>query len=205
MDLYRLFMELHKSYMELHNYTYLWININGTWSSIIDLWSAVNEWCSSKIHICSSILYIRFMEFHNCTRSSMNNHGVQWLIMELHNWNYMSSVDDYGTPYSFTFTFCPVGTPYALKKWTGLILAECISLNLYDTKLFVWAKYQIMRPWLFIKSLNVTVCWCMICLKALSTNDFGWCFCDYTQWWHVAIPMHSWSPLLLCPQTGYPR
>ena len=59
-----------------------------------------------------------------------------------------------------------------------------------------------MRPWLFIKSLNVTVCWCIICLKALSTNDFVCCFCGYTQWWQAAMPMH-WSPLLLCPQTAW--
>ena len=137
MDIYRLFMELHKSSMELHNWiielhncTYLWIKINGTWSSIIDLWNAVNECCSSKTHICSSIFYIRFMEFHNYTRSFINNHGVPWLIMELHNWNYMSSIDNYGTPYSSTFIFFPVGIPYALNKRTGLILAECISLNL---------------------------------------------------------------------------
>ena len=150
------------------------------------------EWMSSKFHISSSIPYIRYMEFHNYTRSSMNNHGVPWLIMEL----YMSSIDNYGAQNWFTFTFCPVGTRYALDKRTGLILADCIPLNLYDTKLFVWAKYRnrIMRPWLFIKSLNVTVCWCIICLKALSTNDFGWCFCDYTQWWQAAMPMH-WSPL----------
>ena len=45
--------------------------------------------------------------------------------MELHNWNYMSSIDNYGTPYSSTF-FCPVGTPYALNKRTGLILAELV-------------------------------------------------------------------------------
>ena len=36
--------------------------------------------------------------------------------------------------------FCPVGTPYALDKRTGLILADCISLNLYDTKLFVYEQ-----------------------------------------------------------------
>ena len=45
--------------------------------------------------------------------------------MELHNWNYMSSIDNYGTPYSSNF-FCPVGTPYALNKRTGLILAELV-------------------------------------------------------------------------------
>ena len=121
--------------------------------------------------------------------------------MELHNWNYMSSIDNYGTPYSSLF-FCPFGTPYVLNKRTGLILAECISFNLYDMQLFVWAKYRIMRPWLFIKSLNVTVCWCIICLKALSTNDFVCCFCDYTQRWQAAMPMH-WSPLLLYSETTW--
>ena len=172
--------------MKLYNHTYLWINIDGTpWMNYVP-----------QIHICSSILCIRFMEFHNYTRSPMNNHGVPRLII------FMGSIDNNGTP--LPFTFCPVGTPYALNTRTGLILAECISLNLYDTKLFVWAKYRIMRPWFFIRSLNVTLCWCITRLKALSTNEFGWCFCDYTQWWQAAMPRH-WSPLLLCPQTGYPR
>ena len=64
----------------------------------------------------------------------MDNRGVPWLIMELHNCNYMSSIVNYGTPYSFTVTFCPIGTPYALNKRAGLILAECISLDIYDRK-----------------------------------------------------------------------
>ena len=72
--------------------------------------------------------------------TELHDHGVPWLIMELRNCNYMSSIDNYGTPYSFTFTFCPVGFPYALNKRTGLILAEYISLNIYDTK--VWANIE---------------------------------------------------------------
>ena len=163
MELHKSPTELHDWIMELHNYTYLWINMNGKWSSIIDIWNAVNELCSWKIHICSS--HTLYMEFHNNTPSSMNAHGVPWLIMELLNWNYMSSIDNYGTPYSFTLFFCPVGTPYALIKRTGLILAECIPVNIYDMKLFLCAIYRITRPWLFIKSLNVTVCWCTICLS----------------------------------------
>ena len=175
------------------------------WSSIIDLWNAVNEWCSSKPHICSSIFYIRFMEFHNYTRSFINNHGVPWLIMELHNWIYMSSIDNYGTPYSSTFFF-PVGTPYALNKRTGLILAECISLNLYDTKLFVWAKYRIMLEALVV--YQIVKCHSMLMYYLFESIKHKR-LCVLFLWLHTMMTSGSadacWSPLLLGPQTGYPR
>ena len=72
-------MDQYKWNMELHN----WFMERREW---------IMQLKNSQIY--SSILYIWFMEFHNYTRSSMNNHGVPWLIMEFHNWNYMSSIDN---------------------------------------------------------------------------------------------------------------